>query len=470
MRLNRYLFVKITLLFEILLTVFSFFLIQVLFVNSFNQNKSVAFQALANIYAYVRTNDDTTSDVAADKLIQERAYNYLNLTTNAYQQELQILNESGKNVYQSDKSYKAPKKLLKTKGNEVAYLLTKKGKSHFLILARKLKLKNKIYDLVYFFNIEDSYRQRWLFFFYLLIFNIISLMAAGFIIGKLSIQISRPLSELFKKIQNLAQQNYSGQIESISKINEIQELTNQVNEMSQKINYHVNALELKNQQQERFISALTHEIRTPLTAIIGYSSLYKGKDKIEADGNLPYIFTQIYQNGKRIEQLSENLFRLISLDKDQVKLEEIEVLEFVTGIKDSLKQTIEKENITFTIEGENSTLETDSFLFRTLLMNIIDNAIKASRGKNKRFLNIRLSSGSIAISDNGSGISKDDLQKIFEPFYTVDKSRSTLKNGFGLGMSLVHDIAKLLNLEINIESELNQGTVVTICKKELANV
>lgn len=466
MKLNRYLFVKITCLFTILLNVFSLLLIQILFINSFNQNKTVAFQTFANIYAYVNDENKQSSYMTAEEIIRERAYSYLNLTTNGYQQELEFLNQKGKSIYQSNDNYKVPKDLLKTKGNDISYLLTKEEGNHFLILSRKLELKNQTYHLVYYLNVESSYQQRYLFFFYLLIFNIFSLLVAGFIIGKLSVQISRPLSDLLKKIQNLAKQDYTGEIETISEIEEIQTLSDQVNDMSHKINYHVNALELKNQQQERFISALTHEIRTPLTAIIGYSSLYKGQEKVKGVDKLPYVFTQIYQNGKRIEQLSENLFRLISLDKSEVKLEIVELLSFMEDIQASLKQVIERENIQFTIEGEKCYLETDIFLLRTLLVNIIDNGIKASREKQERLLNVKISSNEIIISDNGSGISEEDLEKIFEPFYTVDKSRSTLKNGFGLGMSLVHDIAELLEFDITINSELNKGTTVIIHQKE----
>ena len=110
------------------------------------------------------------------------------------------------------------------------------------------------------------------------------------------------------------------------------------------------------------------------------------------------------------------------------------------------------------------TIYADEELFKSLLYNIIENAIKASSIGQQITLRAAMISGSavIAVSDQGIGMSQEDAKKVFEPFYMVDKSRSRKAGGAGLGLALCVKIAELHNAVLTIDSHLGQGTTVYI--------
>ena len=212
------------------------------------------------------------------------------------------------------------------------------------------------------------------------------------------------------------------------------ELARAFNELAKNLESKVYELQMAAKKQEDFTANFAHELKTPMTSIIGYAdTLYQKKlseDEVHSAAGV------ILNEGMRLEALSFKLLELITLDKNDFRLEETRVSEIIADC-----------------------VEND--LFKTMLLNLIDNAVKS--GGSKVEVSGRLISHSIyriAVSDNGRGIPPEDIERITEAFYMVDKSRSRSEHGAGLGLALVSRIAKLHDTKIHYESESGKGTKV----------
>ena len=203
---------------------------------------------------------------------------------------------------------------------------------------------------------------------------------------------------------------------------------------------------------------MTHEIRTPLTSIIGYSSLLLPR---APEGPVREGLTQIHSGGLRIQSLTESLIRLLTLEKDPVQAEEIDLPAFLQKTAEAYALRLKEGDIALSIEGEGTAV-TDPGLLSILVSNIIDNAIKAMADSDEKKLTLFSAPSKLIVTDTGRGIPADDIEKIFEPFYMVDKSRKHSLGGFGLGLAIVSKIRDVLGLTLSIESKPGKGTSVTI--------
>ncbi|MBR1496420.1 MAG: HAMP domain-containing histidine kinase [Oscillospiraceae bacterium] len=215
-------------------------------------------------------------------------------------------------------------------------------------------------------------------------------------------------------------------------------------------------------RREEFIGSFAHELKTPLTAIIGYADMLRSKDmtpktRFTAAG---YIFSE----GKRLEALSLKLMDIIVAGKQELELRRFEVGYFIRAIAAVTVPSLSSEGITLDIRWEPGYLMVEPDLFKTLLINLIDNARKASKRNSVIELYGKPEDGGYAIyvQDHGRGIPREELSRITEPFYMVDKSRSRAQNGAGLGLALCQRIAELHGTKLEYTSELGTGTTVRI--------
>ena len=219
--------------------------------------------------------------------------------------------------------------------------------------------------------------------------------------------------------------------------------------------------------EEEFISTLSHEIRTPLTSIIGYSKLMLDK-KVDNPNIIQNAFENINREGNRILSLTSNLITLITLDKKSLNLKKESLISIIKEVQDRFQIKIKEKNIEFLVKGEDIEIITDRGLVNILISNFIDNSIKALNEKSEKKITLTIEDFSLKVEDNGKGISKEDLEKIFEPFYMVDQSRSKSIEGFGLGLSICREIVEMLDIGFDIKSTYNTGTEITLAfKKEV---
>lgn len=227
----------------------------------------------------------------------------------------------------------------------------------------------------------------------------------------------------------------------------------------------IETLENVASRREEFIGSFAHELKTPLTAIIGYADMLRSKDmnpksRFTAAG---YIFSE----GKRLEALSLKLMDIIVAGHQDFELKRYEVGYFIRSVAAVTVPSLSNEDITLDMRWEPGEIEVEPDLFKTLMINLVDNARKASRKNSVIELYGKAEEGGYAlyVRDHGRGIPAQELGKITEPFYMIDKSRSRAQNGAGLGLALCQRIAELHGTKLEYESEVGNGTTVRILLK-----
>lgn len=214
--------------------------------------------------------------------------------------------------------------------------------------------------------------------------------------------------------------------------------------------------------QESFTSAFAHELKTPLTAIIGYADMIRSmeltqEEKIKSAG---YIYSQ----GKRLESLSFKLMDLFAMRKQKLELQTFDAEYLLETVFDLSEVGFLEKDMILKREVEAGKIYGEKDLLISLFANLLDNARKASEAGDTTYLYGKVMSDGykVIIRDEGKGIPKDEIAKITQAFYMVDKSRSRKEGGAGLGMTLCNEIVHLHGAKWRFDSELGQGTTVTV--------
>ena len=309
-------------------------------------------------------------------------------------------------------------------------------------------------------NISDVYQNRG---YYCQTYQIILMCVALFasmVLVFVSRYITRPLVKLSNAARQIAQGDFSRRVD-VSSTKEVYELSESFNTMAQYIENYIEELKKSAQSRDDFVADFTHELKTPLTSVIGYADMLRSYD---LDANRRREFADyIFKEGKRLEALSVNLLNIIVLKNNNVEMKPITTEFLFLEVKNSTLFLLKKYCMKLEAHFESADIYVEPSLIKTLLFNLIDNACKASaKGdeiqlygytENNRY--------QFEIIDSGYGIPKDELEKIIQPFYMVDKSRSRRMGGAGLGLSLCNEIARIHGSELIIESVLNKGTTVS---------
>ena len=224
-------------------------------------------------------------------------------------------------------------------------------------------------------------------------------------------------------------------------------------------------VKLDNMRKE-FVADVSHELKTPITSIIGYSETLQEAeyDKETQDRFLSVIVSQ----GRMMSKLVNDLLTLSKYDNEQINAEktEFDLGELVKGVYENLKLESEKkeQDLQCLITASVPPVIADKDGIQRVVTNILSNSIKYTpeKGTIKIYVGFVYNDAYIKIIDNGIGIPEDDLKRIFERFYRVDKARSREMGGTGLGLSIAKEIIKRNNGSIDIKSELDKGTEVVI--------
>lgn len=208
-----------------------------------------------------------------------------------------------------------------------------------------------------------------------------------------------------------------------------------------------------------FIMNVSHELRTPLTSIKGFIETLM--DEID-DKHKQYL-NIINNNTKRLISIVEDLLTLSELENKETKLilSDVYLPDLIKNISIIFEQKLKEKNISLVhnFDKDIPLIQADAFRIEQMMINLIDNAIKYSQqGKIGLNLSKKDNFVFIEVKDSGFGIPKEHLSRIFERFYTVDKSHSRKSGGTGLGLSIVKHIVQSHNGEIMVESELGKGT------------
>ncbi len=216
--------------------------------------------------------------------------------------------------------------------------------------------------------------------------------------------------------------------------------------------------------RREFSANVSHELKTPLTSISGYAEIMK--DGLVRPEDMQHFSEKIYQEASRLITLVEDIIKLSRLDEGRVELEkeEVDLYELSREIISRLAPQAAKNQVRLELTGESVKYTGIRQILDEMIYNITENAIKYNNpgGKVSVWAGNTLQGKKIVVTDNGIGIPEDQIDRIFERFYRVDKSHSKERGGTGLGLSIVKHGVMLHHGEVHVESKLGEGTRIEL--------
>lgn len=288
-------------------------------------------------------------------------------------------------------------------------------------------------------------------------------LAAG--VGALSLVVShiilRPLGQVSAAARRMADGEL-GQRVPVAGGDELGRLSADFNAMARRLEEQMEELAAAARRQEDFTGSFAHEIKTPLTSIIGYADLLLSRDNgpKQVRESAGYIF----QEGRRLEALSGKLMELIVLDRQDFPLRPVSMRAFLEDTGNALRPAFEQAGLRLDLDAEEAPTFLEPDLMKTVCLNLLDNARKATAPGGVVTLTGRGSEAGylIEVADTGRGIPAEELSRITEPFYMVDKSRARAQGGAGLGLALCRRIVDLHGGTMEFESVTGRGTTVRV--------
>ncbi|MBP3477291.1 MAG: HAMP domain-containing histidine kinase [Lachnospiraceae bacterium] len=284
--------------------------------------------------------------------------------------------------------------------------------------------------------------------------TVLMLLCSSVIMWGIAVWLTKPIRLLTKATQKMAEGDYSYRAERISQ-DEMGQLTTDFNRMANALEENVEQLENEVRAREDFIGAFSHELKTPLTAIIGYADLLRSR---KLDDETHFLSANyIYTEGKRLETMAFRLLDIVVMKRSQLELATSDVAELFDYLKEMYAAN---EEYRLDIQYAPGQICAEVNLLKSVLLNLVDNACKASEPGNPiEIRGIRQEGGYLfLVKDYGVGIPAEECKRITEAFYMVDKSRSRSRNGAGLGLSLCAQVLSLHHSELMIESTVGEGS------------
>ncbi len=428
-----------------------FFLINYEYEKSLKQAKSQALEQNETLFTYVATLEEV--------LDKERAQQSLNnlIERMSDEKDRNVFVDSYENLQKQIEKGRADS----LESNKCIYAFYQEAGQQILQVTSRYKAQYIIncWDITEIFVQRDDN--------YALYKNIILMVSSviAVVLYLFSWYITRPLAAVTEMADKLSKGDYSVRIDSSyksMKSYEVELLGNTLNVMADKTEEYIQEIEEQARRKEEFMGNFAHEMKTPMTSIIGYADMLRTFE-LEPEKRRAYS-NFIYNEGKRVEQLSLNLLQLIVLDKKEYETQVVSSAELFAHIKQETYFLGEKYDVQICFKWEQAELYMEKSLLLTAILNIIDNACKASgEGGHIYVLGKHIQENYvIAVVDYGIGIPEEELKNITEPFYMVDKSRARKQGGAGLGLSLCLKIVELHGGKLRIDSKEGEGTRVTI--------
>lgn len=249
---------------------------------------------------------------------------------------------------------------------------------------------------------------------------------------------------------------------------ELAPLTDKLRQRNLEVSDRIKEMSVEHEAQDAmrrdFTANVSHELKTPLTSISGYAEIIK--NGLVKPTDVERFAGKIYSESRRLVMLVGDIIKLSQLDSKEIsaQFEKIDFYELCSAVISQLEIHAQNKNVTFELLGEHVEILSVEQLVNEIVYNLCDNAVKYNRDNGKVTVGIKrcVDGVELTVSDTGIGIPKDELDRVFERFYRVDKSHSKEIGGTGLGLSIVKHSVKYLGAEVSIESELGVGTTVRI--------
>lgn len=293
---------------------------------------------------------------------------------------------------------------------------------------------------------------------------LVLLAQGGVCIYVLSRYMTRPIRDLDRVARKIAEGKPGLRSQNRS-TDEIGTLAQSFNRMADRLVEQAEAKALEAKQKEDFTAAFAHELKTPLTSIIGYADMLNSMKLSEEERAEASFY--IYSQGKRLESLSHKLLELVSMDKSPLDKKPVQAKHLEENIRATVRPIWKQKGVNGKVDMDKGVLYGDAELLLSLFYNLLDNAAKAMDKGGKGFIllkgtNLPEGGYEVKVVDNGRGIPQEEISRITEAFYMVDKSRSRKEGGAGIGMALCHKIIQLHGGSLQIDSKLGEGTVMKV--------
>lgn len=369
---------------------------------------------------------------------------------------LRLSDEERNTLYASD-GFEADDELLLQTGEKVrAYRVIQSGEHFYIQTGSSVNALDRVLYLETLRDVSEVFSERTMGFKVYRQMTILMLILGIIIMNFIASWLTKPIRLLTKATKEMAAGDYSYRASKVSN-DELGQLTLDFNQMAEALEENIDKLEEEIQAREDFVGAFAHELKTPLTSIIGYADMLRSRKLDEEKSFLSANY--IYTEGKRLETMSLRLLDIIVTRRGEAEIQKIAVESLFEYLR---KMFVQKESMEFVYTYDNAFVMADPNLIKTVLINLLDNACKASEPESRIEVEGKICGDvyRFIVKDHGVGIPKEELSKITKAFYMVDKSRSRSRNGAGLGLALCTEMLALHNSKLEIESTLGEGTVI----------
>ena len=336
---------------------------------------------------------------------------------------------------------------------------------NYLYVASRESLETNLYYFVTVTDMTDTFTRHKSMLNIVWTTGMVSTFITAAVLFVLMQILFMPLRRINAGTRAIAQGEYQRRVPEKGK-DELAELARNMNRMAAAVEQNIRALEDVTQDQKAFIDNLAHEMKTPLTSILGFSGLLQIKKDLTEEQRAEYVGI-IKEEASRMRVLSGKLMELITVGGGNVDWQQLDVQEVFSEIAASVSIIAQSHAMTLVCTCEKGKLWMDKELMKSLVYNLTDNAIKAS-GEGDIITIRGWFEGEVfffSVKDNGIGIPKEEIKKITQAFYMVDKARSRASGGAGMGLALCVEIARLHRGNLRIDSKPDCGTVVTVRMK-----
>ena len=217
-----------------------------------------------------------------------------------------------------------------------------------------------------------------------------------------------------------------------------------------------------------FINNMTHEFKTPVSTILLASEALKDPSVVKDEPRVHRLASIIYDENLRLGEHVERVLNMARMDKGEIKLA-MNAVSLHTIINDVLKHmelplANKNQEIVLNLLATSDSVYADSFHLKNIVQNLIDNASKYSNVNSRIFIETEMQNGfvKLKVRDQGIGMKKDQVKKIFEPFYRVPTGNLHDVKGFGIGLHYVYSILKAMGGKISVKSEMGLGSEFSI--------
>lgn len=369
---------------------------------------------------------------------------------------LRISDEEKNIIYASDGFETDDELLNSTEENHYSYRVICVGKSYYIQTGSSVNALGRVLYLETLRDVSQVFEERQMGFTVYRRLMILMLVLGIVIMYFIASGLTKPIRLLMRATKEMAAGDYSYRAKQVSN-DELGQLTQDFNRMSEVLEQTIGQLEDEVQAREDFVGAFAHELKTPLTSIIGYADMLRSR-KLDEEKSL-LSANYIYTEGKRLESMSLRLLDIIVTKKEGAKLQKVPAETLFEYLRSMF---LPNETMEFVFSYDEAYVMADTSLIQTVLVNLLDNACKASEEGSRIEIEGHSEEGGyrFTVRDYGIGIPEEEISKITQAFYMVDKSRSRSRNGAGLGLALCTEILMLHDSKLEIESRTGEGTVV----------